>query len=284
MSVERIPFVLSPPHEDEIHGDLYIATDAVACPLIIMVHGYTGFKDWGSLPAQCEWFAEHGMAAVAFNFSHNGIAEDPMRITDSERFAQNTISRELDELECIVTAALEGKLPGASRYAANKIVLLGHSRGGAEAIIIGKEQRSIRAVAAWGSIDHFDRWSAQQKSQWRADGRKFVHNSRLDMTLEMSVNYLHDLELNVARFNVGMNAATMRKPLLLVHGAQDVTVAPKEARQLYQASSPATTRLVIIPAAGHTFGSDHPFTTMPTALEAALEATLAFFQETLATR
>lgn len=260
---------------------MYCAADARNAPIIVMVHGYTGFKDWGSLPAQCTWLAERGMATVAFNFSHNGIDANPLRITDLARFADNTVSRELAELRQVVDTARAGLLPAAAQCDRNVIFLIGHSRGGAEAIIVGRETPHVVAVATWGSISYFDRWNDRQKAQWRADGRRVVRFSGMNTSLEMSVSYLGDLEEHAARFDVARNVAALAKPLLLVHGAQDFTVLPAESKQLYDAADRARTELVLIPAAGHTFGAAQPFEGLPAQLVAALERTLDFFQRQL---
>lgn len=283
MPVTRSPFVLTTPTDDRINADVYIDPGARDCPIVVMIHGYTGFKDWGSMPATGAWFAERGYAAVAFNFSHNGIGDDPMKITEKERFAQNTISRELDELELLITTLRGGAFPGGAQCDCAAIVLLGHSRGGAEAIIAGKELGDVRAVASWGGIAHFDRWTDRLKAKWRSEGARALTSSWLDSPLHMGIGFLHDLEANAERLNIRACAAQLHKPLLLLHGAQDITVSPDEARQLYDAADHTMTQIEIIPATGHTFGAGQPYTDMPHALDTALQLTDTFFRKALAT-
>jgi uncharacterized protein len=44
-------------------------------PVILFVHGFKGFKDWGAFPDACEEFARVGFAVVAFNLSLNGVGK-----------------------------------------------------------------------------------------------------------------------------------------------------------------------------------------------------------------
>ncbi len=77
--------------------------------LVIFCHGYKGFKDWGpwNLIAKC--FASRGYDFLKFNFSHNGgTIENPIDFPDTEAFAQNTYSKELEDIGCILSSVEEG--------------------------------------------------------------------------------------------------------------------------------------------------------------------------------
>ena len=72
-------------------------------PLIIFVHGYKGYKDWGAWELMGEKFANAGFYFVKFNFSHNGTTiENPHDFADLEAFGENNYSKELDDLEIII--------------------------------------------------------------------------------------------------------------------------------------------------------------------------------------
>ena len=72
-------------------------------PLIIFVHGYKGYKDWGAWELMAEKFANAGFYFVKFNFSHNGTTiENPNDFADLEAFGENNYSKELDDLEIII--------------------------------------------------------------------------------------------------------------------------------------------------------------------------------------
>src|SRR6185295_15752284 len=65
--------------------------------VVVFLHGFKGFKDWGPWPTLMEQLAEEGFITLAFNFSHNGIGDDPLNFTEFDRFARNTFTRDLAE-------------------------------------------------------------------------------------------------------------------------------------------------------------------------------------------
>ena len=66
---------------------------------IVYVHGFKGFKDWGSSNVVANTFAKNGFFFLKFNFSHNGVtAEHPTDFVDLEAFGNNNYWIELREL------------------------------------------------------------------------------------------------------------------------------------------------------------------------------------------
>src|ERR1700761_8701281 len=79
--------------------DLTYKTGHKHAPLIIFVHGFKGFKDWGAYHLMADYFVQHGYRFLKFNFSHNGITPDNTRdLTDMIAFSENTFSMEVEEL------------------------------------------------------------------------------------------------------------------------------------------------------------------------------------------
>lgn len=69
-------------------------------PLILLAHGFKGFKDWGPWPLLSEQIASEGFCLCKFNFSFNGVVPDNLNeITDAEVFGYNNFSKELDDLD-----------------------------------------------------------------------------------------------------------------------------------------------------------------------------------------
>lgn len=95
--IER-PFTISLQDETKIRGDLRLPEGEPPLSAIVVAHGFKGFKDWGFFPHLCECLARDGHAVVSFNFSLNGIGDDPTEFTQLENFARNTLSRDVDEI------------------------------------------------------------------------------------------------------------------------------------------------------------------------------------------
>ncbi|MDX1645578.1 MAG: alpha/beta fold hydrolase [Longimicrobiales bacterium] len=262
----------------ELRGDVRWLPGPESPGAVIVVHGFKGFKDWGFFPRVCRELARAGLVAVSFNFSRNGIGDDPLEFTALERFAANTLSLELDELLGVIRSVQEGSLPTGRP---SRIGLLGHSRGGAQAILAAAEHEGVDALATWAAVADFDRWDDETKARWRERGRITVKNARTGQEMPLDVTLLEDFEANRDRLDVQRAARRVTVPWLVVHGEDDETVDPEEGRRLAALGPMAD--WVPIQGAGHTFQARHPFDGAPPELEKALAATLEHFQEHLPT-
>ncbi|MHC4859957.1 MAG: alpha/beta hydrolase family protein, partial [Planctomycetota bacterium] len=108
-------------------------------PLVLVAHGFKGFKDWGSFPHIAESLAGRGLAALRFNFARNGIGDDPLAFDRLDLFEENSLSRELRDLEDLLEA-----LPDHDATDRDRIGLLGHSRGGGVAVLFAAREPRIR--------------------------------------------------------------------------------------------------------------------------------------------
>ncbi|MEJ2005865.1 MAG: dienelactone hydrolase, partial [Cyclobacteriaceae bacterium] len=69
-------------------------------PVILFLHGFKGFKDWGTFPLIAEKLSDEGFVVVKMNFSHNGVTvDDPGNFNDLDAFAENRFSYELDDVK-----------------------------------------------------------------------------------------------------------------------------------------------------------------------------------------
>ena len=83
------------------------------------------------------------------------------------------------------------------------------------------------------------------------------------------------------KLNIENAVKELKKPLLIVHGEQDLAVPVKEAENLYGLSDKELTELYLVPAAGHTFNIKHPFEGTNEKFESILEKTYQFFTQHL---
>ncbi len=244
---------------------------------VVLVHGFKGFKDWGFFPSTAQALAGDGHAAISLNFSLNGIGDRPTEFTDLEAFGRNTLSRELDELLLVLDALRE---PGLLPLPPRRIGLLGHSRGGGDAVLAAGE-RPLDALVTWAAVATFDRWSPETKEEWRQAGRIYVLNGRTGQQMPLDLSLLEDWEEHRDRLDIEEAARRLEVPWLVLHGEADEAVSARDARRLAGAGARGPVRLHLVERAGHTFGVGHPFTGPTPEYEEVLRLTRRHFRKHL---
>lgn len=245
-------------------------------PLVVMAHGFMGFKDWGFFPYVASAFAASGFPVLRFNFSGSGMKEATDGLfTDLQGFQEDTITRQVEDLHAVVDAAKKGRVPGLGPC--DRVMLWGHSRGGGVALLSAVGDVTVKAVAAWAPISRVARYKMEVTEDWRRKGYRAFKNGRTGQELRSSVAFLEDLEKWRGLGDIPSEAFRLKVPILLVHGQEDVSVKPEESESL--ARILPTARLAVVSGADHSFSSQHPFDQPSEALDKALKITQEFLKE-----
>ncbi len=248
--------------------------------IIVFVHGFKGFKDWGFGPYLGKYLAKKGFFVLTFNFSHNGVGENRTEFTELEKFAKNTFSREVRELNELLDVFRNGYFEGIDPN--SKIGMIGHSRGGAVTLFNASKRDDIDAVVTWAAISQMDRYSKRQKEKWRKNGYFEVLNTRTNQLMPMNVSLLDDIEQNANGYlNLENAVKNLNKPLLIAHGDQDLAVPIAEAEQIYYWSDKSKTELFKLFGTGHTFDIVHPFAGSTEKFEKLLDESTKFLTKNL---
>jgi uncharacterized protein len=243
---------------------------------LVLVHGFKGFKDWGFFPYTAKHFADKGYFVLSFNFSHNGIGESKFEFTELNKFAENTVSLEVSELVQVIKAYKNGFF---NNDVFGKICLIGHSRGGAVSLLSSLIE-GVDSYVVWASVDKLDRYTNRQKMEWKKLGFVEVLNSRTNQMMRMNVSLLEDIETNKSgSLSIEKAVKDLNKPLLIVHGEQDLTVPIAEGGQLFKWSNKSITEFEKIPATGHTIDIVHPFEKSNKKFDSVLTKTEEFIQK-----
>lgn len=235
--------------------------------LIVVVHGFKGFKDWGFFPWLAESLCNRGFAVYRFNMSRSGIGERPETFDRLDLFANDTYSIQLDDLRRVVAHA-------QSQFSNLPTFLLGHSRGGGVALLAAQDIPNLGGLVTWSAISHVNRWSDETVRNWRRDGWLDVINARTKQDMRMTPAVVDDYEANAERFDIPLAASRLHVPLLVLHGARDESVPVTEAHDIARRSQDAT--LMIVERASHTYNAIHPLVTVPFALSIAAHVTAHF--------
>lgn len=272
--IKEEPFTLTGASGKPIIGDCTYNDNDTNPPLIIFVHGFKGFKNWGAHHLVATYFAEKGYRYLKFNLSHSGVTAENLRdVTDMESFASNTISKELEDLDAVITYAKH-------TYPHTKINLIGHSRGGGLAIIQAAKDSRVRKLITWAAISDFSSlWKQDQEEEWKTTGKIFVVNARTKEKMPLNRTLLDDFKANEEAFNIIAAAEELKIPWLILHGDDDVNVPFSVAQELAQHQLKA--QIQKIEGANHVFGASHPYsgTQLPPHLQQVCEKTLSFLEQ-----
>ena len=259
-----------------IVGDITYDDKNTKLPLVIFVHGFKGFKDWGAHNLVARYFAQNGYRYLKFNLSHGGVTiEKPTDVTDMEAFAANTFSKEMIDVDAMINYAVEN-------LDVNNVFLIGHSRGGGLSILQAATHPAVKALITWSSISSFNSlWKKEQEDEWRKEGKIHVVNARTKEKMPLNVSLLDDFEANKEQLNIIENAKRINVPWLIVQGDDDVNVPLEHAQNLANANP--SSRLIKIAGANHVYGASHPYEkeTLPEQLFQVCQKSIAFLNEVL---
>jgi pimeloyl-ACP methyl ester carboxylesterase len=243
-------------------------------PLIIFIHGFKGFKDWGAHHLTARYFAHNGYRYLKFNLSHSGVpANQPTDVSDMEAFASNTFSKEMFDIDLVIDYALK-------HLGVNKVILIGHSRGGGLSILQAAQNPHVNALITWSSIADFSSlWGKEREEEWKKEGKMYVMNARTKEKMPLNITLLEDFNANKENLSIVEHAKKINIPWLIVHGDEDVNVPFETAIQL--ANVNPNSKLIKIHRANHVYGASHPYQseTMPPLLFQVCEKSLKFLSE-----
>ena len=277
--------LLSGNHGAPIATDIFYDEAAGPKPLIVYMHGFNGFKDWGGFDLIARQFTEGGFTFIKFNGSHNGTTPDhPEVFTNLEAYAQNNYTTELDDLAVVLNWALAADNPYAAWIDQARTGLCGHSRGGGIVLLKAAEDARINAVATWASVSEckspWGGWPAARLSAWKAAGVDYVENARTKQQMPLGYQLYEDYQTNRARLDIESAISSLHIPVLLVHGTADTSVLIDNAYLLKQ-WQPAAELYTI--ESDHVFGRRHPWSEdhLRLPMQMVVDNTIRFFQEAL---
>jgi len=225
--------------------------------IVIFVHGFKGFKDWGHFNLMAKTFAENSFVFIKFNFSYNGTTpQHPAEFVDLDAFGNNSYTIELDDLEKVMDWALSD--PSISEEISKEVYLIGHSRGGGISILKAGEDTRVKKIVTWASVSDFvNRNKKRTVETWHEMGVVFTLNGRTKQQMPLYLQFYENLQANRERLNILRAARHITIPFLIVHGTNDEAVDLKDAEELHKACKQS--ELLIVGDTGHTFDVTHPF-------------------------
>jgi dienelactone hydrolase len=268
----ELPGALGP-----IFVDVRTATRDVPQPAVLVVHGFKGFKDFALLAPMAERLARAGFTAVNLSVSGAGVNTHG-EFVHLDRFARNSYTREMDDIELVIDAITSGALDVVPPPS---VGMIGHSRGGGVALCVARETPAVAALVTWAAISTIVRYTPAEVALWRRLGTIETQNTRTGQMLPMNFEIVEDALAHADRFDIGHAAATFDRPWLLIHGLADETVPVGEGRALAALATSDNVESLFLPGATHSFGGKHPWAGATRETDALFDATVRFLSRHL---
>ena len=221
----------------------------------LMVHGYKGFREWGNWKGVAERWAKEGWEVTRMDFSHNGHVPPFLEVClDEHAWSANRYHIERDDVAHALAQIDQGDLP---------IVVMGHSRGGAMAVL-GAEQH----LRNGGRMDGMSLWApvsdvvsrlpkGVELDAWQSSDRLEVLNGRTGQTLIHPFAFHTDTMSLAEELSVERAAKASKCPVLVIHGTLDPAVHHLEGKRICDWAPHGS--FEPIEDADHVFGMRHPW-------------------------
>jgi len=252
---------------------IYINAGPVS-PLVIIINGHNGFYNYGMFPHIQQKLGDQGISSYSFNFSHGGVIGDADTFEDLEKYEQNCMRLETEDLLCV----LQNSKKEFNDH--SKIFLFAHSLGGVPTIFGAskaiQENINIDGLILVSTIKTLDFWPAAMLKEWATAGVYFKKNNRTKQELPQGFEFLQEILKCETHWNVKHAIQSLDIPILIIHGANDEAVPVNHAEDLFSwiKDSNNNVQLKIIPDATHTFNTKHPFENTSKELDELLRATI----------
>lgn len=185
---------------------------------VLLAHCFTCSKDIRTLVRLATGLADAGYVVLRFDFT--GIGES------GGDFATKTISGNVGDLVRAATTLVERNL--------GPCVLIGHSLGGAAAILAAERLKTVTSVITIGapsSVEHVTELFTEQLDELRATGGANV--TIAGRTFELASTFLDDL----GHHHVLDAVADLGRPYLVVHAKDDTVVGYDQALALFSSAN-----------------------------------------------
>ncbi|MHC4218634.1 MAG: alpha/beta hydrolase [Planctomycetota bacterium] len=232
--------------------------DAEPVGVILVAHGFKGYKDYGMFPRIARTMAERGLIAHRFNFSHSGMTNAVETFERADLFARDTWNKAVFDCRAVIAAVDHGALEGRGL----PLVMLGHSRGGVSVLLTAGRYADdmnlarLAGVVTAAAPSTCNPLSKDEAEELVKTGSLVSPSSRTGQQLRIGKAFLTEQLEDPPAHDLPALAAGIACPVLVIHGEQDPTVPVACAHQIAGACRQATVR--VIAGADHVFNTPNP--------------------------
>jgi len=218
--------------KERLAGVLTLPKYTTNVPAVIICHGFAKTKSERKFVELSRFLADKGLASLRLDFSGQGESEGD--------FEKLTIQKEASDLACAFSFLSKQK-----RINSSKIAIIGHSLGGAVAMLFQaqcqKANTLILLAPALQQKELLQNWYSK-KQIILCQKEKYLDTPRG----RVGMGYLAD----ALTFGWRETVAKIASPVLIIHGQKDDDIPVKYSRELLKAIK-ADKKLEIIESADH---------------------------------
>jgi pimeloyl-ACP methyl ester carboxylesterase len=231
-----------------IHGTTHFP-DGDAVGVLLLGHGFLGYKDYGMFPWLAEQLAKLGWIAHRFNFSHSGMLEGKEAFVRPDLFEQATWNTQVEDIEILCTHFKEENVPN---------ILFGHSRGGLAALLaMGRGGIDVDGVISLSAPSECNSLTDTISVEMRSVGYIERASSRTNQTLRIGRVFLDEQLADPDGHDLLRAVASIQTKVLIIRGEDDPTVPIDCAEQICaHAQCPTFAR---IQGGDHILNTPNPF-------------------------
>jgi len=225
-------------------------------PLVILLHGFTGWKEEKHIETLAEDLAAHGIAALRFDAPGSGESEGTF---EHDYTMTNFIAAVADVLK------YAKNIPGIDN---SQIGLWGHSMGGFVALASAVKYPDIRAVCCCQPSSGPKTMKPGEEETWRSLGWQEFSNDHFQ-----GIRLPYSFYLDRQSYHARQEAPKLAIPSLFIAGTHDRSVSLEDIREM--------AALAPQPTGYEEFETTHGYHKYPEALRAINNTTVTFFKKYL---
>lgn len=207
-------------------------------PAIILLHGFTGYKEEPHIEKLAETLAENGFVAVRFDASGSGESDGTFE-------KDYLMSNYLEDIGSVYNYLKSQEFVDRER-----IGIAGHSLGGLLSIVFVSSHPEMKAcipISAPTSLFSAN-WTRAALERWREVGWFYKEFSKNGSKIKIPYAFFRDSK----KYNALDFAEKLHCPLMVVVGSSDKVVKPSDTKQIFDnANQPK--ELVEVEKAGHDY-------------------------------
>ncbi|UCD75581.1 MAG: alpha/beta fold hydrolase [Phycisphaerales bacterium] len=226
--------------------------------VVLIAHGFKGYKDYGMFPRLARHSAESGFIAHRFNFSHSGMTNNLETFERPDLFECDTWNTQVHDFQTVIRAVAAGDLDGSGL----PYVMFGHSRGGVTALLTAGRMAGDETipqpsgVITAASPSRCSSFSEAESRQLLSDGYLISPSARTGQELRIGKAFLQEQLEDPEGHDLRALVGKITCPLLLVHGEVDPTVPVQCTGEIAAAARQAKT--LVIAGADHVYNTPNP--------------------------